>query len=180
MTSIGFLETSSIARGIEAADAMLKTASVEILLMARVPRGKQLVMIGGPLADVEAAMKAGVEMAGDTVLDHFTIQRVHEQLPAAIKGIVKVEGKEALGLIETKEVASAIYAADAAVKAAAVWLIEARNQAGGKGLVVLAGDVGAVRAAIAAGADTIRKEGMLIAQVVIPFAHRDLLKGLTS
>ena len=180
MTSIGFLETSSIARGIEAADAMLKTASAEILLMARVPRGKQLVMIGGPLADVEAAMKAGVEMAGDTVLDHFTIQRVHEQLPAAIKGIVKVEGKEALGLIETKEVASAIYAADAAVKAAAVWLIEARNQAGGKGLVVLAGDVGAVRAAVAAGAETIRKEGMLIAQVVIPFAHRDLLKGLTS
>ena len=120
-------------------------------------------MIGGPLADVEAAMRAGVETAGDTVLDHFTIQRVHEQLPAAIKGIVKVEGKEALGLIETKEVASAIYAADAAVKAAAVWLIEARNQAGGKGLVVLAGDVGAVRAAVAAGVETIRKEGMLIA-----------------
>jgi len=180
MTSIGFLETSSIARGIEAADAMLKTASVEILLLIRVPRGKQLVMIGGPLADVEAAMKVGVETAGNTVLDHFTIQRVHEQLPAAIKGLVKVEGKEALGLIETKEVASAIYAADAAVKAAAVWLVEARNQAGGKGLVVLAGDVGAVRAAVAAGVETIKKDGMLIADVVIPFAHRDLIKGLTS
>jgi microcompartment protein CcmL/EutN len=180
MTSIGFLETSSIARGIEAADAMLKTASVEILLLTRIPRGKQLVMIGGPLADVEAAMRAGIEVAGNTVLDHFTIQRVHEQLPAAIKGVVKVEGKEALGLIETKEVASAIYAADAAVKAAAVWLVEARNQAGGKGLVILAGDVGAVRAAVAAGALTIKKEGMLIAEVVIPFAHRDLLKGLTS
>jgi microcompartment protein CcmL/EutN len=137
-------------------------------------------MIGGPLADVEAAMRVGVETAGDTVLDHFTIQRVHEQLPAAIKGIVKVEGKEALGLIETKEVASAIYAADAAVKAAAVWLIEARNQAGGKGLVVLAGDVGAVRAAVAAGVSTIKKDGMLIADVVIPFAHRELLKGLTG
>ena len=180
MTSIGFLETSSIARGIEAADAMLKTASVEILLLTRVPRGKQLVMIGGPLADVEAAMQVGVATAGSTLLDHFTIQRVHEQLPPAIKGLVKVEGKEALGLIETKEVASAIYAADAAVKAAAVWLVEARNQAGGKGLVVLAGDVGAVRAAVAAGVATVKKEGMLIAEVVIPFAHRDLVKGLTS
>jgi microcompartment protein CcmL/EutN len=180
MTSIGFLETSSIARGIEAADAMLKTAAVEILLLTRVPRGKQLVMIGGPLADVEHAMRAGIECAGNTVLDHFTIQRVHEQLPAAIKGIVKVEGKEALGLIETKEVASAIYAADAAVKAAAVWLVEARNQAGGKGLVVLAGDVGAVRAAVAAGVSTVEKDGMLIAEVVIPFVHRDLLKGLTG
>jgi microcompartment protein CcmL/EutN len=180
MTSIGFLETSAIARGIEAADAMLKTASVEILLLTRIPRGKQLVMIGGPLADVEAAMRVGVETAGNTVLDYFTIQRVHEQLPAAIKGVVKVEGQEALGLIETKEVASAIYAADAAVKAAAVWLVEARNQAGGKGLVVLAGDVGAVRAAVAAGVATIKKDGMLIAEVVIPFAHRDLVKGLTG
>jgi microcompartment protein CcmL/EutN len=180
MTSIGFLETSSIARGIEAADAMLKTAAVELLLLARIPRGKQLVMIGGPLADVEHAMRAGVESAGSTVLDHFTIQRVHEQLPAAIKGIVKVEEKEALGFIETKEVASAIYAGDAAVKAAQVWLIEARNQAGGKGLVVLAGDVGAVRAAVAAGVATIKTDGMLLAEVVIPFAHRELVKGLTT
>ena len=178
MTSIGFLETSSIARGIEAADAMLKQAAVDLLLMTRIPRGKQLVMIGGPLADVEAAMRAGIASAGETVLDQFTIQNAHPQLPAAIKGVVKVEGKEALGLIETKEVASAIYAADVAVKAAAVWLIEARNQAGGKGLVVLAGDVGAVRAAVAAGVATIKKGGMLLAQVVIPFVNRDLAKNL--
>lgn len=177
MTSIGFLETSSIARGIEAADAMLKTAAVEILLLTRVPRGKQLVMIGGPLADVEHAMRAGIETAANTVLDHFTIQRVHEQLPAAIKGLVKVEGKEALGLIETKEVASAIYAGDAAAKAAAVTLIEARNQPGAKGLVILTGDVGAVRAAVAAGVATVKKE-MLIADIVIPFAHKGLLKQL--
>jgi microcompartment protein CcmL/EutN len=83
-------------------------------------------------------------------------------------------------MIETKEVASAIYAADAAVKAAAVWLIEARNQAGGKGLVILAGEVGAVRAAVAAGVATIKKDGMLVSDVVIAFAHRDLLKGLTG
>ena len=176
--SIGFLETASIAKGIEATDAMMKQAAVDLLMTTIVPRGKYLVMIGGAVADVESALRAGIDRAGASVLDQFLIQNVHPQLPAAIKGKVKVESLEAIGIIETKEVASAIYAADAAVKAAAVWLIEARNQAGGKGLVVLAGDVGAVRAAVAAGVATIKKEGMLVSQVVIPRAHEALARSL--
>ena len=90
-----------------------------------------------------------------------------------------MDSVEAIGLIETKEIASAIYAGDAAVKAAAVTLIEARNQPGAKGLVVLTGDVGAVRAAVAAGAATVR-EGQLLAEIVIPRAHDALLKSLTT
>ena len=36
--AIGFLETSSIARGVEATDAMMKRASVELLMTTIVPR----------------------------------------------------------------------------------------------------------------------------------------------
>lgn len=178
--AIAMLETSSIARGIEATDAMMKRASVDLLLTTIVPRGKYLVLIGGDVADVEAAIRAGRDTAGNTVVDEFLIQNVHPQLPPAIKGKVKVETLEAVGIIETKEVASAIYAGDAAVKAANVTLIEARNQPGAKGMVVLTGDVGAVRSAVAAGVAAIRREGMLIAEVVIPFAHPALVKSLTS
>ena len=178
--AIAMLETSSIARGIEATDAMMKRASVDLLLTTIVPRGKYLVLIGGDVADVEAAIRAGRDTAGSTVVDEFLIQNVHPQLPPAIKGKVKVETLEAVGIIETKEVASAIYAGDAAVKAANVTLIEARNQPGAKGMVVLTGDVGAVRSAVAAGVAAIRREGMLIAEVVIPFAHPALVKSLTT
>jgi len=178
--SIGFLETASIAKGIEATDAMMKQAAVDLLMTTIVPRGKYLVMIGGAVADVESALRAGIDRAGASVLDQFLIQNVHPQLPAAIKGKVKVESLEAIGIIETKEVASAIFAGDAAAKAAAVTLIEARNQPGAKGMVVLTGEVGAVRAAVAAGVASIKKEGMLIAEVVIPRAHDALLKSLTS
>jgi len=171
--AIGLLETSSIARGIDATDAMMKRADVELLMTTIVPRGKYLIMIGGMVADVEAAM-------GSTVVDEFLIQNAHPQLPAAIKGRVKVASIEAIGIIETKEVASAIYAGDAAAKAADVTLIEARNQPGAKGLVVLTGDVGAVRAAVAAGVATIKKEGMLVSDVVIPHAHEALVKSLTA
>jgi microcompartment protein CcmL/EutN len=178
--AIAMLETSSIARGIEATDAMMKRASVELLLTTIVPRGKYLVLIGGDVADVEAALRAGRDTAGNTVVDEFFIQNVHPQLPPAIKGRVKVDALEAVGIIETKEVASAIYAGDAAVKAARVTLIEARNQPGAKGMVVVTGDVGAVRSAVAAGVAAIRRDGMLIAEVVIPFAHPALVKTLTT
>ena len=93
---------------------------------------------------------------------------------------VTVENIEAIGIIETKEVAPAIYAGDAAVKSANIKLIEARNQPGGKGLVVLAGEVGAVRTAVAAGVASIKKEGMLIAEVVIPYAHEAVRKNVMS
>ena len=176
--ALGFLETSSIASGILATDAMMKKANVDLLLTTIVPRGKYLVMVGGPVADVESALLAGRETAGQTVVDEFLIQGVHPQLPAAIKGRVAVPHLDAVGIIETKEVASAIFAADAAVKAAAVTLIEARNQPGGKGLVVLTGDVGAVEAAVAAGVATVKKEGMLVGRVVIPAAHEALKRAL--
>ena len=177
--AIAMLETSSIAKGIEATDAMMKRAGVELLMTTIVPRGKYLVLIGGMVADVEASLRAGREIAGTTVVDDFLIQNADPQLPAAIKGKVKVDSLIAVGIIETREVASAILAADAAVKAAQVTLIEARNQPGAKGMVVLTGDVGAVRAAVAAGVATV-KDGQLIAEVVIPRAHDALLKSLTS
>ena len=177
---IGFIESSSIAKGIEATDAMMKMAEVELLMTTIIPRGKYLIMIGGRVADVESSLKAGLSTAGDAVLDHFIIQNVHPELPPAIRRRVKVERVEAIGVIETREVASAIYAGDAAVKSANIKLIEARNQPGGKGLVVLTGEVGAVRTAVAAGVATIKKEGMLVSQVVIPFAHEALLKSLTA
>ena len=176
---IGFLESSSIAKGIEATDAMMKMADVELLMTTIIPRGKYLIMIGGRVADVEASLRAGLGVAAGTVLDQFIIQNVHPDLPAAIKGRVKVDRIEAVGIIETKEVASAIYAADAAVKSAAIQLIEARNQPGGKGLVVLTGEVGAVRTAVAAGVSSVKKDGMLIGEVVIPYAHPALVKSLT-
>src|ERR1044072_542641 len=175
---IGFVETSSIARGIEAVDAMMKMAEVELLMTAIIPRGKYLIMIGGRVADVESALRAGLRAADSAVIDYFIIQNAHPELAPAIRGRVKVERMEAIGIIETKEVAPAIYAGDAAVKSAAISLIEARNQPGGNGLVVLTGEVGAVRTAVAAGVASIKKDGMLIAEVVIPYAHEALKKSL--
>src|SRR5690242_3915623 len=107
---IGFLESSSIASGIDATDAMMKMADVELLMTAIIPRGKYLIMVAGNVGDVESSLRAGLQRAAGAVLDHFSIPNVHDELLPAIRGRVKVDRVEAIGIIETKEVAPAIFA----------------------------------------------------------------------
>jgi microcompartment protein CcmL/EutN len=87
-----------------------------------------------------------------------------------------MEQVEALGIIETISVATAIVAADAAVKAAEVTLTELRlaNGLGGKSFVLLIGDVSNVEAAVEAGARLSRAEGLLVRAVVIPQLHPEM------
>ncbi|WP_028932667.1 BMC domain-containing protein [Pseudonocardia spinosispora] len=80
----------------------------------------------------------------------------------------------AIGLIETKGYVAALAAADAMVKAANV-VIAGREQVGG-GLVAVTvvGDVGAVKAATEAGAETASAVGELVSVHVIPRPHAEL------
>ncbi len=180
--SIGFLEVSSIAKGVESLDAMAKSATIEILRARAIPRGKFIILIGGEQAEVEHSMQTGLQMADQTVIDHFLIPNVHAQVLPALQARIKVDDIEAVGVIETKDVAPSILAADAAAKKAAITLIEVfpGNGAGGKGYVVLTGEVGAVRSAVNAGVAAIRKEGALVSSIVIPYAHKSLLPVLTQ
>ena len=60
--------------------------------------------------------------------------------------------KQALGLIETKGFVAVVEAADAMLKAANVSLIKYQSIGGGYVTVIVEGDVGAVKAAVDAGA----------------------------
>lgn len=83
---------------------------------------------------------------------------------------------QAIGMIETKGYVAALAAADAMVKAANV-TIAAREQVGdGLVAVVITGDVGAVKAATEAGAETVSQVGELVSVHVIPRPHTDLGK----
>ena len=176
--AVAFLETSSIAKGIEASDAMCKMAEVKLAKTAAIPRGKYIILISGPVAEVESAIRAGLDIARGTVIHHFIIRNVHEQVLKALDKRVPAEALEAVGIIETKEAAPAVHAADAAAKAAKVHLIEVKAVgAGGKGWVTLTGEVGAVRSAVAAGIKEV-PESMLVSHVVIPQAHEQLLASL--
>lgn len=85
---------------------------------------------------------------------------------------------EALGMIETKGLVGAIEAADAMVKAANVTLIGKEQIGGGYVTVMVRGDVGAVKAAVDAGAVAAKEVGELVSVHVIPRPHADIEKIL--
>jgi microcompartment protein CcmL/EutN len=174
--AIAAVETSSIAQGTVAADAMVKMAEVDLLEACPISPGKYWVLIGGEVGPVRAAHQRGVEVAADTLLDQLFIPQLHEQVLTALRGIAPPADDDALGVLETHTAAAAIVSADAAVKAADVRLRDVRlaNGLGGKGVVFLSGAVSDVQAAVEAGAAEARRRGLLARHVVVPRLHAQM------
>jgi len=81
---------------------------------------------------------------------------------------------DALGLIETKGLIGATEAADAMVKASHVTLAGREFVGGGLVCVTIRGEVGAVQAAVDAGAAAARQVGELVSAHVIPQPQQDI------
>ena len=86
--------------------------------------------------------------------------------------------QEALGMVETKGLVGAIEAADAMVKSANVSLVGYEKIGSGLVTVMVRGDVGAVKAAVDAGACSAEEVGEVVAEHVIPRPHTDVEKIL--
>jgi microcompartment protein CcmL/EutN len=179
---IGLLELCSIARGVEAADAVLWQAEVEMLFASPVQPGKYVMLFTGGVQDVASALRRGAEVAGSDLVDELLIQQVHEQVELALRRRGgHIDGRmDAIGVVETATVASAIVAADVALKTATVDLFDLRiaNGLDGKSFLALTGEVSDVRSSVLAGAKSAETKGQLLRQVVIPRPHPDLTRHL--
>jgi microcompartment protein CcmL/EutN len=171
--TLAAIETSSIAQGHVVADALVKTAEIELLEAATLSPGKYWVMFGGEVGPVRAAWTRGREVASETLLDHFFIPQLHDMVLPALRGTAPPAEHDALGVLETATAAAAIVAADQAAKSADVLIRDLRlaNGIGGKGVVLLTGAVGDVEAAVAAGRADAQRLGLLTRAVVIPRLH---------
>ena len=180
MITIGFLELNSIAKGILAADMMLKAAEIKLVQARPSCPGKYQILISGEVSAVESALNIGEETARANVIDKLLIPRVHPQVIEAINMSSMPASLKALGVLEFFSVTGAITAADAAAKAANVSLMEIRlgTGIGGKSFVTLTGDVGAVEESVEAGAKTAAASGALIEKVVIAHPDKELYRSL--
>ena len=178
--AIGFIELNSIAKGVETADCVLKTAEVNAIFSKAGCPGKYYLLFTGEVAEVRSSWKAGIDMAGDHVVDSCVIPNIHPQVVTAINMTALPETYQAIGVMEFYSVTASVYGADAAVKAADVDLVDVRlgTGIGGKSYVILTGEVAAVRSAVDAGIHTPNAEGMVISSVVIPNPHPELLLNL--
>ncbi len=178
--AIGLVETNSVAKGIQAADDMLKTSDVELIMARPVCPGKYLAMICGDVGSVQNSVEVGENSAGEFVADTFVIANVHESIFPALNSASQILDIQAFGIIETFSVASCIQASDAAAKSADINLIELRCATGlaGKSFVTLTGDIGSVDAAVNAGMGAIESKGLIHSYAVIPAPSNELHQWL--
>ena len=84
--ALGMIETRGFAAMVEAADAMVKAAKVELVSYEKIGGGYVTAIVRGDVAAVKAAVEAGVrgaEKVGEVVTAHV-IARPHENIDAAL------------------------------------------------------------------------------------------------
>lgn len=178
--AVGFLELNSIAKGMEVADVMLKTAEIRLAMAGADCPGRYYFLFTGDVAAVRFSLDAGKcfvgkGLAGDCIIPHVhpqVVQSLHQQKTGKING--------ALGVMEFCNVTSSLYAADAAVKAADVTLrtIRLGERLAGKSYVTLTGDIAAVRAAVEAGLTAENVSNHVFGSSVMANPQQELLDTL--
>lgn len=174
--SIGVIELKCVPKGVEAADAALKSAGIDMVSAHPSCPGKYEIILTGSISNVTAAIEHVKGKFDGYVIDSSVMGRIDEQVISALFSTNEGKREGSLGLIETYSAASAIKAADIAVKTARVEIYDLRvsRGMGGKGVVMLTGEVGDVSAATEAGAEYASALGMLSAISVIAAPHEDL------
>ena len=174
MNSIGLVEVKNVSKGIVVTDEMLKSAGIVLISSGSVCPGKFVTIVGGELSAIHAAVDRA------ELIDKFVIGNLGDNVFEAICGTADVKEKKAFGIVETFTAASAIQAADAAVKAGDIELIEVRvaRGLGGKCFVSMTGDVADVKAGVEAGARIATEQGVLINTEVIANPHPELWEAV--
>lgn len=177
--ALALLDFNSIAAGIQAADAMIKRAQVDVIKAGTVQPGRYLVLLGGPVGEVEESLTAGREAGERTLLDDVFLPHVHPDVVDAIGGMRAPDRADSVGIIETATVPAAIKAADAGVKAAMVRLLEIRmaDGLGGKGIVLFSGVIADVETALETGLNVL-KPGLIVHHTIIPQLHPAMWENL--
>ena len=124
--------------------------------------------------------KKSIQVTEDTGDSLETVKVVEENRPevAKVREEKKIMGSQALGMIETRGLVAITEAADAMLKAADVTLVGTEKIGSGLVTVMVRGDVGAVKAAVEAGAAVAGRLGEVVATHVIPRPHTDVEKIL--
>ncbi len=180
MKSIAMIEFRSIARGIKTADIMIKAANIVILRSTTICPGKYVVLVGGDTSSVKEALQVGLESGSPYIVSHTVIPNIDPQVIEAIEGFTEISMGGAIGVLEYYAVIDAIIGADEAVKISNVSIIEIRMgfAIGGKGFVVLTGDIDSVEVAVKHIEEKATDTGMLMETSVIQNVSPDLLKFL--
>ncbi|MBQ8291193.1 MAG: BMC domain-containing protein [Clostridia bacterium] len=178
--AVGVIELKSIPKGVEATDAALKSAGVQMVSAHPSCPGKYEIILTGSISNVTASVDHVLSKFDGYVIDSSVMGRIDEQVISALFGTQTGNKSGSLGMIETFSAATSIKAADIAVKTAKVEIYDLRvsRGLGGKGVVMITGEVGDVTAAVEAGANYAKQSAQLSSTAIIPAPHAELWEQL--
>jgi microcompartment protein CcmL/EutN len=180
--SVGIIELSAIHKGFEVQDAVLKNANVDKLVARTICSGKYLVLVRGGVADVADALRVAKDTGAYAVISAIAVDNVDPAVLSAIVGATAIESAppEAVLIVETFSVASAIKAADACVKEAAGQLLRVHlaMAIGGKAFFVMTGTIDDLKSARTRALELLKDDGMLVGTSLIPSPHADVLREM--
>jgi len=179
--ALGLIETCSIARGMVVCDSMVKRAAVDVLEAFTVSPGRFVILVAGEVAEVEESLAAGLTSAAEELLDQLFLPHPHLRLLPAIRRLPVTPAPtiEAVAIYETTTIASTLLAADAALKAAEVELLEVRlaTGIGGKAYFLLTGLLHEAQAALEAARAAI-EAARTVKVELIPRPHPDFIRAV--
>ncbi|MBK8230456.1 MAG: BMC domain-containing protein [Candidatus Eisenbacteria bacterium] len=189
------LELTTIHEGIGILDVMAKAARTEILAATPIPPGRFLIVLGGPVAEVEVAFQRGLEIAYN-LHDRIYLPEVHPGVLLAARaldaGVVAARGSQrptgpgesgaidSIGLFETRSISAALAAADRGLKGTSARLLHLHLARGvaGKGIGLFEGRQDAVEAALELARERAEQHGGWIGATLLARPDPDVAARL--
>ena len=178
--SIGIVEFRSIAIGIGAVDRIVKSSDVRILDAKSICPGKYYIVFTGSVSAVTNSMNVVVEENGNFLIDWAVLNNIYPEIFTSLNQTSQIKDLKAIGIIETLTAPSIFVAADAAVKATSVDLVEIRiaRALGGKNICIINGEVSSVSESVRVGIQYAEEKGFLVDSQVIASPHKDLYRAI--
>jgi microcompartment protein CcmL/EutN len=178
--AIGVVEFRSIAVGIAAVDIIVKASDVNIIDAKSICPGKYYILFSGGASEVQNSYNTIISESERFIVDGITITNIYPQIMASITQTSVIEEFKAIGVIETLTSPSIFYAADRAVKASDVDLVEIRiaRALGGKNICILNGDISSVKESVMAGIVYAKEKDFLVDYQIIASPHSSLYKAV--
>ena len=178
--SIGIVEFRSIAIGIGPVDRIVKSSDVRILDAKSICPGKYYIVFTGSVSAVTNSMNVVVEENGNFLIDWAVLNNIYPEIFTSLNQTSQIKDLKAIGIIETLTAPSIFVAADAAVKATSVDLVEIRiaRALGGKNICIINGEVSSVSESVRVGIQYAEEKGFLVDSQVIASPHKDLYRAI--
>lgn len=178
--SIGVVEFRSIAIGIYAVDTIVKASEVKILDARTICPGKYYIIFAGNVSAVKNSIEIVREQSETFLIDSVVLPNVYPQLFSGLNATSEVSNLRSIGIIETLTAPSIIWAADAAVKATEVDIVEVRiaRALGGKNICIINGELSDVSESVRIGISYAEEKGFLVDHEVIAAPHGDLYRAI--